>query len=173
MIERLKARSRALDPHRALKLLQETCAASGWRIERVLHHQIVKERPGRRMVVRYDVEVSAPRDAAGRQMLYGKLYRGHGGERFRAAWTDLHARLPAGLCFPDLLGYHERRRFLLLRALAGAPLEDLLATHRAARALEACGRALAGLHALHPSSSQATGAVAPRWRHHDARADLN
>ena len=51
-----KAEARACHPRKALKLLQETTAGSGWEILILSDLRPVKRRPGRRCTVRYEVE---------------------------------------------------------------------------------------------------------------------
>ncbi len=163
-----KALDRALDPAGPRRLLRDVSAAAGWKIERVLRIVPVHLRPGRRMVVRYEIQGRRPREASGVHRLYGKLYRGHGGARARAAFELLAPRLPAVVRLAEVLGYDERRRFLLLAELEGTLLSDLLRTEMARPRLAGLGVALA---AFHQATVGARGAGPGGLRTHDAAAE--
>jgi len=116
---------RATDHRTALKLLQETAAESGYQIRDIEAIDVKKQWPERRMTVRYDIQGS---DAEGRSIdtVYGKLYRGSRGARSAATLAWLHTHCPSAIRVPRLLGYHERRRFLLMTAVPGRSLMELM-----------------------------------------------
>jgi tRNA A-37 threonylcarbamoyl transferase component Bud32 len=148
MDEQLKATARALNPQKALKLLRETSADSGWEIARLTQIEPVKHRPGRRLTIRYTVTARRGGSQLVPRTLYGKAYRGHRGERVYRILRFLRSAAPGELRFPEPLGYHPRRRFLLLNALVGPTLMDLIRGPDAHSHLAHFGHQLAALHAL-------------------------
>ena len=181
----LKATARALNPQKALKLLRETSADSGWEIARVAQIEPVKHRPGRRLTIRYTVTARRGGSRLVPRTLYGKAYRGHRGERVYRILRFLRSAAPGELRFPEPLGYHPRRRFLLLNALVGPTLMDLIRGPDADLHLAHFGRQLAALHALAidvpaeatPPRTAANGAAceapeAAALRTHDAPAEV-
>jgi len=170
MSDGFKAQDRALDGERARRLLRDVSAASGWKIQRVLRITPVHLRPGRRMVVRYEIEGCRPSEAARVHTLFGKLYRGHGGARARGAHEFLAPRLPACVRLAEVLGYHPRRRFLLLAGLEGMLLSGVLRTEAAPARLAAFGAALAAFHDC--TAGRPCGPPdSPALRRHDAAAE--
>lgn len=151
---------RLLDPDKARRLLQETAEPSGWRVERVLGVEVIKLWPDRRLTVRYDVVGGGEHLA--RRSVYGKLFRGRRGERLFGRHRWLHQHLPGALDVPEPLGYHRRRRFLLMAELPGQSLAASLSHPPSGGALDdtlaRCGRMLAALHALRPPGDQAAAA---------------
>lgn len=141
--EDLKGLQAALDPKKLARLI---AAARGAEPPvRVVSAEIVRHRPGRRCVLRY--EYRNP-DGSSRT-LFGKLYR----NRHGAATAEVHAAL--GMLavategfpqVPDLVAYLPRERLLLCRSLPGTPLRALLGTAGGRPAAERTGRALAALH---------------------------
>ncbi len=171
MDEELKEEARALSPRRALRLLRETSADSGWEILRLLRIEPVKRRPGRRLTLRYQAEVCRRGERGRLRTLYGKLYRGRRGARVHQALSVLRAEAPPVLRFPEPLGYHPRRRFLLLDALEGDSLADLLAGPRAGAHLANLAMGLAALHGLVCPEPASESGNAPVFRVHDALAE--
>ena len=144
----LKAAARALNAQKALKLLREASTDSGWEIARVERIEPVKHRPGRRLTIRYTVTARRGGSRLVTRTLYGKAYRGHRGERVYRALRFLRSAAPGELRFPEPLGYHSRRRFLLLNALVGPTLMDLIRGADAELHLAHFGHQLTALHAL-------------------------
>lgn len=163
----LKGAERALDRERARRLLRETCAAAGWRILDVHDLEVVKARAGRRVTVRYETLAAQPGKPPRRWTLYGKLYRSRGGERVHAALRYLHSSPRAGLRFPESLGYHPHRRFLLLGAVEGTPLDRRLVGEDALLCLVLLARGVTTLHTI-PAPDPATAPL----RVHDAAAEV-
>lgn len=162
----LKGADRALDRERARRLLRETSAASGWRVLDVRDLEVVKVRPGRRLIVRYETLAARPGEPPRHWTLYGKLYHGHGGARVHAALSYLRRVPHPALQFPELLGYHPRRRFLLLGAVEGTPLDRGLDGEDALSHLARLARGVGALHTL-PAPDPAVAAL----RIHDAAAE--
>lgn len=168
---RLKAQQRALSPLLALKLLQSTSAESAWDISQVLRIEKVKHRPGRRLTVRYVVEARRQGGRPCVQTLYGKLYRRRTGERIYRALSFLRSVAPPGLRFPEPIGYHPRRRFLLLGALEGLPLDNLLCRPQPHVHLSALGCGLTALHGLSVGNLPIAESGGVVFRSHDALAE--
>ncbi len=132
------------------------------------------------MVVRYEVEACPPGGAWGVYALYGKLYRGHAGERACAAYKLLAPHLPARVRPAEVLGYDARRRFLLLEGLHGELLSDALRRDNARGHLAAFGEVLAAFHGCgactRGAGSAVDGGVEPpgafELRAHDAEAEV-
>ncbi|MCK4414617.1 MAG: aminoglycoside phosphotransferase family protein [Candidatus Eisenbacteria sp.] len=173
MTGELKARTRALDPRRALKLLRETSGGSGWDIERLLSLDVIKERPGRRLTVRYDVAARRRGGPPDEYALYGKLYRGHRGARVHRLLIELSHRAPSGLRFPEPLGYEPRRRFLLIAGLAGRELSGLLGSPEAELHVRTFGDALASFHLLPVETIAAALPVDGGLPVHDPAAEID
>jgi hypothetical protein len=171
MDEALKAAARALRPTKALRLLREACAPSGWEFERVRRIEPVKHRPGRRLVLRYEVEARRQGERVRRLRVYAKLYRGRRG----AAAYDIHQRLraltPPHLCIPEPWGYSPRWRLLVLEALDGPTLADVLRDPVAPTHVSRFAAALATFHGLDPAGGTPPPSAPTAWRMHDARAE--
>ncbi len=98
------------------------------------------------MVVCYEIEGSPPGGLAGVYTLYGKLYRGHAGERACGAYRLLAPHLPPRVRLAEVLGYDPRWRFLLLEGLYGELLGDVLRREGAHAHLASFGEILAEFH---------------------------
>jgi hypothetical protein len=166
----LKAYDRAVDGRRALKLIRETCEVTGLHPRRLRELQVVRHRRGRRLVMRYVVEFEGPRAGLRKQTVYGKLYRGRRGERTERRMRFLESLQIPTVCFPRVLGYNQRRRFLLVDAMGGGNMADLLWTDDAHVHIGQLGRSLAALHNIGiPSRKHATEALTL----HDRRAEVD
>lgn len=158
----IRAAEAACDKRRALGLLRATSAAAGWRVERIRSIDIVSQRPGRRMTLRYVVDAQHGTDAPGRYTLFGKAYSGRRGERVHGLLDAIQDQLPWNLRLPRVIGYYAKRRFLLLAEVSGIPLPEMLARRDASLHLMGFGSALASFHRLDLAVVSA---------HHDATAE--
>ncbi|MCK4304797.1 MAG: phosphotransferase [Candidatus Eisenbacteria sp.] len=174
MDENLKAWDRALNPRRALKLLRETSSGSGLEIGRLLRIATVKHKPGCRLTVRYDVEAGWDGGALAPRVLYGKLYRGRRGERVYQTHRYLRSLVRPTVQFPEALGYHAQRRFLLLDGLEGLSLADGMRGVEAHIHLAHLGHCLTALHSslmAKPTDATGSGPCGKFLGLHDARAE--
>jgi aminoglycoside phosphotransferase (APT) family kinase protein len=138
-----------------LELLQDP-AHVGRELQRLLKEEpveveratVVRHKPGRRCLLRYEVRIGPGRDAR-REMLYGKAFASGRGaevhERLRAVASA--AACGPGVSIPEPVGYLAPLKLLVQRAVPGEP---------AHRALLAGDESLAvriadALHALHQS----------------------
>jgi hypothetical protein len=166
----LKAYDRAVDGRRALKLIRETCDVRGLHPRRIRELEVVKHRRGRRLVIRYVVEFGVQSAGLQKRTVYGKLFRGRRGERTERGMRYLESLQIPTVCFPRILGYNPRRRFLLVDAVSGGNLADLLWTDDAHVHIGQLGRSLAALHDVGiPGSEHATEVLAL----HDKRAEVD
>ena len=148
MSDELKTRDRALHTRKALRLLQETCHASGLAITSISNIDVMNTRPGKRLTIRYAVEVTAPDRKRQTRFIYGKLYRKRTGERTRDKLLLLAQKSLGAITLPTMLGYCPRRRFLVLDGILGAPMAELLALTRSHWMLADFGKALAQFHGI-------------------------
>ncbi len=169
--ESLKGRQRALHPKKARRLIQEACG-DAWQIGRVRRIEIVKERIGRRLTARYEVEAGRKGDPLQVMRMYGKLYRGRRGERVSRVVRLLGELARDPIAFPELLGYHPRRRFLLLRAVSGQPLSEVLEGAMAKRAVDRFASSLAVLHDMNWRSRIPIGDSCVLLNLHDSAAEV-
>jgi len=170
--ERLKAEERALHRSRALKLLDDACRESDWEILRVLRIEAVKHWPGRRLTIRYELEARRRGERPRRTILYAKLYRGRKGERIFKSLEFLRSRMQLPLRLPEPLGYSARWKLLVLQALDGLSLADLLRGPGATWYLSRFASNLADFHELlpaHPAAARGPSEIP--IRRHDARAE--
>ena len=103
--------------------------------------EVVKHRPGRRMVVRESGAEATP-------TIYWKLYHNVRGDRLMATHHELDQLRRAGQLefeIPEVVGGWPGPRAIALREVEGRPLEELVPPALEAAA-EATGRALATLH---------------------------
>jgi aminoglycoside phosphotransferase (APT) family kinase protein len=138
-----------------LELLQDP-AHVGRELERLLNEgpvevdraTVVRHKPGRRCLLRYDVRIGPDRDAR-RETLYGKVFASGRGE-------DVHGRLRAvasaaacgsGVSIPEPVGYVAPLKLLIQRAVPGEPAHRALLAGDEALAV----RIAEALHALHES----------------------
>jgi hypothetical protein len=146
--EALKARERALDPDRCRKLLRELLEGSGWELIKVDRFRVLKEWPGRRLTIRYDVKLARDGGRPVRMPVFAKLYRGRRGERIHRLLGLLRPVLPAALHLPEPLGYSARRRALLLGPVDGPSLSSSLEEPSALALMALAGWGVAAWHGL-------------------------
>jgi len=166
-----RRRERLLLPSKALRLLRETGADSDWELRGLVAITPVKEWPERRLTVRY---LALARQAGQRTrplVLYGKLYRGSGGERSLAVLRALRAQIGSGCDLPDPLGYLARRRFLLMTGLEGVSLAEACAGPGAVSQVARAGSALASFHGAPGLAEGAQRGQSP-WPRHSREAEL-
>jgi Ser/Thr protein kinase RdoA (MazF antagonist) len=158
-----RSRERALHPEKALRLLRETITRPGWSCEQLLAIRIVKLWPGRRLTVKYHILGGQERSRT--LYLYGKLFRGRRGAGVHARHRWLYQQRPAQLDVPEPLGYHARRRFLLMAELPGGSLAEWLAAPERVQPprelLDQVGALLAALHSLRPGTASRSPVADP------------
>ena len=135
---------RALDPVQARKLLMEICGDALPPFSAIIDWEIVKRHPGRRLVLRYELQLAG--GSQDRAEVYCKLYRGRGGERAFAYLTALGDLGIEGIRFPRPIGYSTKKRCLVLEALLGDSLGELLREARIADELEGFGKHISVFH---------------------------
>lgn len=145
-----RKRDRALAPGEALRLLQEACVGLGWDVRHVHSVDLIKERPGRRLTVRYHLAVRQDGGPEREVHWFGKLYRGSKALRAFQGLRFLRAATPpAALSFPEPVGFSGRRRFLVLAPLPGSQLaKELRGQATVADPLRRLGSAIAVLHRI-------------------------
>jgi Ser/Thr protein kinase RdoA (MazF antagonist) len=138
-----------------LGLLQDP-AAVGRELEQLLREgpvavvqaTVVRHKPGRRCLLRYEVRVGS--NAAARdEVLYGKVFASRRGaqvyERLRAVSSA--AACGPGVAVPEPVGYVAALKLLVLRAVPGEPARALLLAGEASTAV----RIAEAIHSLHGS----------------------
>jgi aminoglycoside phosphotransferase (APT) family kinase protein len=117
----------------------------------VVQATVVRHKPGRRCLLRYDVRVGLDRDAR-RETFYGKVFASGRGsqvhERLRAVASV--AACGPQVSIPEPVGYVRPLKLLVQRAVPGEPCDSrLLAGDKALAA-----RIANALHSLHESSAR-------------------
>jgi len=169
MDEHLKGAERALRRTKAIRLLEDALAGSSWELGRIDRCEAVKHRPGRRLVIRYAVEMRRDGERWRRMTVFGKLFRGRRGERIARQLAWLAGAADDDLIVPTPLGYSARWRLLLLAEIDGTSLARLLRRPDAPEHLARAMAGLASLHALDPHHPEPAQTI--DWHRHDAAAE--
>jgi aminoglycoside phosphotransferase (APT) family kinase protein len=169
MDEALKAADRALRRRKALRLIEDAGTDSEWQFRHVECCEVIKHRPGRRLVIRYTVEARRSGERWRLITVYAKLFRGRKGERLARQLAALRALAPPELIVAAPLGYSTRWRLLVTEAIDGASLTDLLQLSDAPRHLADAMAGLAALHGIDAGDPHAPNDV--EWRRHDGTAE--
>jgi aminoglycoside phosphotransferase (APT) family kinase protein len=130
--------------------LNRAVASSGHRVLDVLAVGLVHERPGRRRTYRVDVRIRVPDGGTEEQTWYAKAYATSKGARSFRKLVAIACAARYGVRVPEPLGYSEKDRLVVTKAVPHPCLETLLGGSRAesAAVLERLGDALTGLHEI-------------------------
>ena len=163
-----------LDPSRAVRILQNATAESGWLVQDVLGADVVSERPDRRRTLRFRVNARRAGAPFAEITWYGLQYRAGEAERMLPVLRFLRAAAAPEIRVPTPLGYSRETRLMILSSMEGRPLSGVLEDpieSRVAASLKRLGRALASFHAIRSPGPSARSTERPSFGKWDAFAE--
>lgn len=163
-----------LDPSRAVRILQNAVAESGWLLQEVLAVDVLKERPDRRRTLRIRVNARRAGTPFSEMVWHGMQYRAGEGERMMPVLRFLRAAAAPEIRVPVALGYSREHRLLLQTTMEGRPLSGVLEDpieSRVAASLKRLGRALASFHAIRSPGPSARSTERPAFGRWDAASE--